>query len=194
MFIKTAGFKKMIKEAYTREGLRVINNGDTYTLASGWWAMEIEAGFFPKKEKAAVIELTGELPEKGLGFWATKEGNQYEIVENSFFEVMEAARETEKRLNMTKLWMQCESRIVRVLQNPVTNGIVLINQLITQSISQNEMDTQNGECNMEGPLIGPQGDVIWRDNVMALRVFGTRTDEQSDTGRNVAMMERGLWK
>lgn len=194
MFIKTAGFKKMIKEAYTSGGLKVINNGGTYTIAGGYWAMEIYCDKLPKKEKAAVIELTGELPEKKKGFEATKAGNQYEITENALFWVMNDAEETEEWLTMTMLFMKTAGgKVARVLQNPATRKITLINQEITQSISNDAIDAWNGESIPEGPLRGPKGDVLWRNNWMAFRVFGIIPEEKTDAGINVSRLESGTW-
>lgn len=195
MFIKTAGFKRMIKDAYSGGGLKVINNGDTYTIAGSCWIIEIYCDRLPKKEKAAIIELTGELPERDEGFEATKAGNQYEITENVLYQVMKDAREMEKPLIQTQLFLKTGAgRIARVLQNPADGKITLINQMITQSISNDAVDAENGETAWEGPLLGPVGDVIWRNNWMAFRVFGIVAVEESDTAINLAKLGEVDWK
>lgn len=43
-----------------------------------------EKAIFQKKELAAIIELTGEMPDEGAGFKSGKGGNQYEMPENVF--------------------------------------------------------------------------------------------------------------
>lgn len=195
MFIKTAGFKRMIKDAYSGGGLKVINNGDTYTIAGSYWVIEIYCDRLPKKEKAAIIELTGELPERGEGFEATKAGNQYEITENKLYQVMKDARETEKWLNKTLLFLLCGSgKVARVLQNPANGKIILINQIITQSVSNDAVEAEIGETALEGPLLGPVGDVIWRNNWMAFRVFGIVPDESADAAVDLARLGEVDWK
>lgn len=184
----------MIKDAYSRGGLKVINNGDTYTIAGSYWVIEVYRDVLTKKEKAAIIELTGDLPEKGEGFSSTKEGNQYEITENRLLRVMEDARETEKWMTQTLLFMKMTGgKIVNILQDPATGKIKMIDQFITSSVSDDAIDDLNGECNLEGPLLGPVGDVIWRNNWMALRVFGFTTEERTNHGANLAKLERERW-
>ena len=39
---------------------------------------------YSKKELAAIIELTGEMPDEGAGFKSGRAGNQYEMPENVF--------------------------------------------------------------------------------------------------------------
>ena len=91
MFIKSAGFKKLIKEAYNRNGLRIGNDGKGIYICGGYWAIWVRKGHIPKKELAAIIELTGGMPDEGAGFKSGRAGNQYEmaegdtIVENSIF-------------------------------------------------------------------------------------------------------------
>ena len=76
MFITSQGFKKLINEAYKGYGLRIGNDGEGYYISGGYWVIWIMHGWIPKKELASIIELTGEMPEPGQGFKATKEGNQ----------------------------------------------------------------------------------------------------------------------
>ena len=84
MFIKSAGFKKLIKEAYNHNGLRIGNDGKGIYICGGYWAIWVRKGHIPKKELAAIIELTGEMPDEGAGFKSGKGGNQYEMPENVF--------------------------------------------------------------------------------------------------------------
>lgn len=49
MFITSAGFKRLINEAYKGAGLKIGNDGAGYYLAGGYWAMWIEKGCIPKK-------------------------------------------------------------------------------------------------------------------------------------------------
>lgn len=49
MFLKTAGFKKLIKEAYKGAGLRIGHTQDGLYLAGSYWAMQIMGGNSQKK-------------------------------------------------------------------------------------------------------------------------------------------------
>ena len=71
----------MLKQAYTGVGLCVARRGDDLLFSGSGWAIATEKGSMDKKQLAAVIELTGELPGDGEALKATKEENQYEIGE-----------------------------------------------------------------------------------------------------------------
>ncbi len=80
MFINTSIFKKLIKEAYNAYMLMVGATEYEYFISNGAWIICVNKDDFTKKEKAAVIELTGELPDIGQAFKAGKDApNQYEI-------------------------------------------------------------------------------------------------------------------
>ena len=81
MFIHLKDFKRMLKQAYTGVGLCVARRGDDLLFSGSGWAIATEKGSMDKKQLAAVIELTGELPGDGEALKATKEENQYEIGE-----------------------------------------------------------------------------------------------------------------
>lgn len=81
MFVHLKDFKRLLKQAYTGVGLCVARRGDDVLFGGSGWAIVTEKESMDKKQLAAVIELTGELPGKGEAFKATKEENQYEIGE-----------------------------------------------------------------------------------------------------------------
>ena len=62
MFIHLKDFKRMLKQAYTGVGLCVARRGDDLLFSGSGWAIATEKGSMDKKQLAAVIELTGELP------------------------------------------------------------------------------------------------------------------------------------
>lgn len=82
MFVKTTVFKKLIKQAYETRSLLVAGTENEYIISGNWWIIRVKKDVFSKKNKAAIIELTGEFPEEGEAFRPTKNaGNQYEIAE-----------------------------------------------------------------------------------------------------------------
>lgn len=81
MFVRLRDFKRLIKEAYTGAGLYVARRGNQLLFSGSYWAIATMKESLDKKALAAVIELTGEMPEDGGAFRATKEANQYEINE-----------------------------------------------------------------------------------------------------------------
>lgn len=53
-----------MKEAY-KHGLRVAATEERYYLCGGYWEMDILKEYMPKEILAAVLELTGWIPETG---------------------------------------------------------------------------------------------------------------------------------
>ena len=78
IFNKTV-FKKLLKEAYKGAGLLVANKEGRIIIAGGWWVMTMEEQVFTKEGKAALVELTGQLPMQGECWRSTSAGNQIEV-------------------------------------------------------------------------------------------------------------------
>lgn len=67
MFVRLRDFKRLIKEAYTGAGLYVARRGNQLLFGGSYWAIATTKESLDKKALAAVIELTGEMPEDGGG-------------------------------------------------------------------------------------------------------------------------------
>lgn len=65
MFVRLRDFKRLIKEAYTGAGLYVARRGNQLLFGGSYWAIATTKESLDKKALAAVIELTGEMPEDG---------------------------------------------------------------------------------------------------------------------------------
>lgn len=176
MFIKTQGFKKLIQEAYKGPGLKVGRDELGIYIAGSYWVMQIKEGGIPKKELAAVIELTGELPDKGSGFNATKTGNQYELQNNPIYRVLENAEECKEKLEVTKLIVETRGKKGRILQSGLTGEITVVNEQFIDMIDASYMDYENGEAYLSGPMVGKHYGVFWSSNSMAMHVL-PRNDE-----------------
>ena len=108
----------MIKEAYNTVGLTVANDGDGMILVGHCWIIWMKDGMIPKKLKAAVIELTGDLPEAGEVFRAQKgAGNQYEIPREDVLELRngmkngEVLKETDITIGKLRLFQKEDGTI-----------------------------------------------------------------------------------
>lgn len=65
MFIKTSIFKRLLKKAYKNDSLSVGHSEKekTYYIVGGYWFVTVYEEFFPNSEKAALVELIGDLPK-----------------------------------------------------------------------------------------------------------------------------------
>ena len=187
MFIKSQGFKKLINEAYKGFGLRIGNDGEGYYISGGYWVIWVMHGWIPKKELASIIELTGEMPEPGQGFKATKEGNQYELPWNEAYAAMKNAMECEEYMDVTPMTLKYKNgQQARILQNPVNKTIVLISERFIDIIDNTVAEYDKGEFQAEGPMIsGKMQGIFWRNDTMALHVYPRTDDENKELIRHI---------
>lgn len=180
MFITSQGFKKLINEAYKGAGLNVGNDGEGYYISGSYWVIWIEHGWIPKKELASIIELTGEMPELGEGFKATKEGNQYELPWHEAYAAMTHAMECEEYMEVTPITLKYKSgQQARILQNPNNGTIALVSERFIDIIDNTVVEYSKGELQAEGPMIsGKMQGAFWRNGTMALHVY-PRTDDEN---------------
>lgn len=178
MFLKTAGFKKIIKEAYKGVGLKIGNTGSGIYLSGGYWVIWVRKGHIPKEKLAAIIELIGELPEAGIAFSVTSDGQQYELQWNDLYSAMENATNCDCEMDITKIMIENKhGTVTRVLQRPGIGAICMINEKFISMIDNGAVDDRNGHTQAEGPLCGPYPGVFWMNNVMALHVLPIVDDD-----------------
>lgn len=187
MFITSQGFKKLINEAYKGAGLNVGNDGEGYYISGGYWVIWIMHGWIPKKELASIIELTGEMPEPGEGFKATKAGNQYELPWHEAYAAMTHATECEEYMEITPMTLKYKNgQQARILQNPVNKTIVLIGERFIDIIDNTVVEYDKGEFQAEGPMIsGKMQGIFWRNDTMALHVYPRTDDENKELIRHI---------
>ena len=180
MFITTQGFKKLIKQAYKTRDLHIANDGVGYTIAGGYWRIWIKHDWIPKKELAAIIELTGELPAEGQAFTACEDGNQYEIKFPDERNAMAIALECEMTLEITPIVLRYKTgQQARILQRADTGEITLINDQFADMISNKAVDYDKGESPVEGPFLHPRTrGIFYRSDTMAMWIM-PRTDDKN---------------
>lgn len=194
MFVKTTVFKKLIKQTYNAGRLLVVGTENEYIIAGDWWIIRVKKDLFAKKNKAAVIEITGELPRDGEAFRPIKKaGNQYEIAENPVWDITKAFYDAKEGFIITKATYELNRDRIRILQNKSTNECVPINQIMIDLI-----DTEAIEEG-EGYPVGPnapnkQGRIMyWHNNTMTLAAYTIEANcnegEQSELSKYLQLLE-----
>lgn len=158
MFIHLKDFKRLLKQAYTGVGLCVARRGDDVLLGGPGWVIATEKESMDKKQLAAVIELTGELPGKGEAFKATKEGNQYEISEVHWemIDRTDVDREKEEKLTVTPIVLERypNGKAMRVLQ-AADGRVEVLNDRFVKAIDSASMNLDY-EYEVQGPFVNPK--------------------------------------
>lgn len=185
MFITTQGFKNLIKEMYKAKKLYIANDGEGYTISGWYWDIWIAHGWIPKKELAAIIELTGELPAAGAAFTASKNGNQYELEFLGEKDTMQLAWHCDMELDITPIVLKYDTgQQARVLQRQDNGKIVLINERFMDMINNGVVEYGKGESQAEGPFIHPEKTgIFYRNDTMAMRIM-PRIDD-----KNIRLLE-----
>ena len=175
MFVRLRDFKRLIKEAYTGAGLYVVRRGNQLLFGGSYWEIATTKESLDKKALAAVIELTGEMPEDGGAFKATKEANQYEIneVHWNLIDATEQYEDEEEKLTVTRLVLNkypC-GQTMRILQAE-DKRVDVLGEGFIQAIDPASMNTEY-EWEIEGPFINRHfpKQVYWKSEATTLTAF-----------------------
>lgn len=172
MFLKKTVLKRLMKEAY-KHGLRVAATEKRYYLCGGYWEMDILKKHMPKEILAAVLELTGWIPETGESYCATKEGNQVDINRK------EVSVDAEEEIAVTDLTIDRNGISQRILQDECRGNILLVHDRLIDIVDNTEIEGEKGECTAEGPFYRAN-DILYENNVMRWHVCA-RKDERKDS-------------
>ena len=120
MFIKTSIFKKLLKEAYKNDNLSVGHSekAKVYYIVGGYWFVAIQEQFFPNAEKAALVELIGDLPRDEYVRIHKNESRQQLVPDE--MKILLAEKEPDEYLEETNLLI--EEPKFEVISRLLTNG------------------------------------------------------------------------
>ena len=182
MFITQKAFRALIKQAYTGAGLTVGRRENRLLFCGSYWGIEVVREALPNKSLAAVIELTGELPEDGGLFKATKEGGiQYEIPE-TYWDITAAAEQTKDCYKVSNVMVQSKDKVYRVLQaESKQRETQLINNLFVDAVDPKEMNFEY-ESYIEGPLAAGTNTyaVYWKNEACVMAAFLMRKEDMKE--------------
>ena len=119
MVLNEGVLKKVIKSAYNIGHLHMGKRDGKYILAGTWWFIEINESNLSNKIKAAIMELTGLLPERGEFYECSKEDIQMEFPDVAVG-VLDKAAEFLMPIEWkkTKILIEKASYITRIYQHP----------------------------------------------------------------------------
>lgn len=163
MFLHMPTLKKLMKAAFNKNSLTVGMMGDGLFVEGGAFTAWFDWNFIPNKVKGAIMELAGELPTENHIFKAGKEGNQYELPRNAYWDIQEQLRRADKRYIVTPIVLDDQRySAFRFLQqaDAIDNIRVIFEQFI-HLIDYAEIDTMNGEGSPQGPFGAERGDIFY---------------------------------
>lgn len=176
MFLKTTQFKKMLKEKYNSGGIEVFCSDSDTRIAGAYWMIAVKNGKINKENLAAIIEFTGELPKEGSGANISKTGNQGSFVlKDVDIQNIDTDFVGVSRITLTT----SQDERVRLLQDDERN-IYPIYEDILKLIDPSKIDKNQGETLPDGPFIMKDGTIMWRNNIMALKVHPRRDENYKE--------------
>lgn len=144
----------------------------------------------PKEATAAIIEICGDLPDKGEVFKAIKDmGNQYEIEQREIFNLPAAFKGCKTTFRITKLLGQQGDKTIRFLQEENGgNHVTAVSEIFMDLIDPGAINYDGGEYEPFGPVAADATApfMYWGNNTCYL-MAGVRTTGQGDE-------EAAFWK
>lgn len=183
MIFKTKVLKSLMQTAYKGHGLYVANQEGNIILGSGWWFLSIEESVFPKKAKAALVELIGQLPAAGEAFRCTSAGNQMEL---PVFDILEEVKKVDWNNTYVKKAVLIEAPLGYYRPYQSEQHTVYLNECITDLMNG---DVEAGEDNViSGPCkISPEDvKVFMATDSCLIAVWQIASHEDDENGNERA--------
>ncbi len=166
MFIKTNIFKRLLKEAYKGSGLVVgFTEEERYYIAGSYWCLMVYERYFTNKEKAAVIELIGNLPKRNEYIRVREDEIQSMLPDETFIRVMD--EEPLELLEETPILIE---EAYGVISRMLSTGksLIPINEALYAMVDEGEKTED--DLDIEGPYRVPElhHAVFWENNTSTL--------------------------
>lgn len=171
MFIKVPIFKKLLKQAFAADRMKVKMDESGLTVDCSHFAVWFEREHIPNKIKSAIVELSGEIPEEGKAFLAQKSGNQYEM-DSAVLDLRNLLRQTDKRYVQTPIVYSDDYDTYRFLQMAgKPDNIKLVADIFIQLLDPHELDHVAAEGTIQGPYSMETGMLFfWATDLCILAV------------------------
>lgn len=175
MFLNKAVFKRLLKESYNSNILRIGSaNGGLVILGSHWKIWSREA-VMPNWFKAVLIELIGEFPEEGtLLQYGKGEVPQQVFAQNLEFDIRTEYMAAKQPYTAVPLVAEYGCARIRFMQNNKTKEISLLSEELFSVVDFSNMEKD------ENRPAGPSADAnnerfYWSNDACTLVIFGLRT-------------------
>lgn len=173
MFIKVPIFKKLLKQAFAADRMKVKMDESGLTVDCSHFAVWFEREHIPNKIKSAIVELAGEIPEEGKAFLAQKNGNQYEM-DSAVLDMRNLLRQTDKRYVQTPIVYSDNYDTYRFLQMAgKTDNIKLVADIFIQMLDPHELDHVAAEGTIQGPYSMETGMLFFWATDLCILAVGT---------------------
>ena len=167
MFINEKILIRLMKKAQKGTGVYIGRWGGWYVIGGSYWKARIAAGCLPRKVAAAMVELSGSIPQEGEAWTADKSKNQMEG-----FDIWEKMDPGGAAVFIRPMWLATPGGTpIRVLQREDDRVFTFPDALVVAAFG--ERDTKNEETERAGPIWDGDGGVFWSTNQAAWNIKAT---------------------
>ena len=179
MFINTGRFKKMIAAAWKLHHFIVGCAEEKYFFSDGTWIISVYKDMLPNKEKAAVIELIGELPEEGQVMKTGKDMPAQYMLMDDVWDIEKTFDKCQCGMTVTRSLYQGPLNTYRVIQNRKDQKCFFVNNDFIDMFDRGSWTEDDFEP--EGPktLNNSPGPLYWKNATMTLAVYQISVNEDN---------------
>ena len=157
MFFKLSVLKRLFKAAYKGNGLVIghVEDGGVNGLyvTGSWWSIFFDDWHIPKEVRGELISLTGELPEGNYAFRTeNEEYSQSCMVDPAMNDIWETTRGCRYSYKITRFMENYNGMVLRYLQEPKTESLVKVNDMVLSLIDPDAIEKDDGEMLPNGPV------------------------------------------
>ena len=170
MFLKPTILKKLMKEAHKSNHLTAAGLEDGLYLCGGYWELECQMPYIPKVILAQLVELFGKIPLPG-------ECLKMNDGESEDTRIQKKIDDTpyEDEILVTNVIIMSGRTACRVMQDPYTGQIVLIQNRFIDLIDKTAIEENEGEPSIA--YYNKNLGVYWHNSTMKFRVMHCRNEK-----------------
>lgn len=173
MFINEKILIRLMKKAQKGTGVYIGRWNGWYVISGSYWIARIAAGCLPRPIAAAMVELSGSIPEEGEAWTADKEKNQLEAFD------MWNTPELLGRMYVRPVWLATPGGTpMKVLQKEDGGIFTYPDPLVMAAFGT--IDRANQETEIVGPTWAGDGKAVWTTNQAAWLIRSTYYAELSE--------------
>ena len=172
MFLKPTILKKLMKEAHKSNHLTAAGLEDGLYLCGGYWELECQMPYIPKVILAQLVELFGKIPLPG----ECLKMNDGESEDTRIQKKIDATP-YEDEILVTDVIVMSSRTACRVMQDPYTGQIMLIQNRIVDLIDETAIEEDKGEGTPLPALYNKNLGIYWQNNGMKFRTLHCRNEK-----------------
>lgn len=170
MFLKPTILKKLMKEAHKSNRLTAAGLEDGLYLCGGYWELECQMPYIPKVILAQLVELFGKIPLPG-------ECLKMNDGESEDTRIQKKIDDTpyEDEILVTDVIVMSGRTVCRVMQDPYTGQIILIQNRIIDLIDKTAIEENEGEPSIA--YYNKNLGIYWHNSTMKFRAMHCRSEK-----------------